>query len=304
MERLTVAVQNSDGRMGQESLDLLSAADFYFQLENRVDICEVSNFPLTIELSRNVDIPDDVQRGFCDFGISGLDRIVEAKASVVTLIPLGFGRCRLQVGVKKDLPYRKPQDLNGLTVVTSYPNLSQDYFAQNNTEVDLLVRSGKVEKFIKENRAQACVDITSSGKSMKANGIEPYDVLLNSEAMLIASPMLKQRKGSECLVQKFLMSIVSALRVRDFTYIVMNAPESTKQAITSLLPSKESPTISPLNEKGWWSISSLVPRRDFRKIISELQESGARDILEIPPKQIIPNPDDRVIIELMKEIYG
>ncbi|MCL5784576.1 MAG: ATP phosphoribosyltransferase [Patescibacteria group bacterium] len=302
--KLKIAIQKTDGRMGQDSTALLSAANFSFQIGGRVDICEVEDFPLSIELVRIGDIPNDVERGYADFGIVGQNSLAEAESAVIPLMPLGFGKCRLQLGVKKDVPYEKPSDLNGLTVATSYPNLSRDFFAKSNTNVDLLVRSGSIEKYVKSGEAQACVDISSSGDSMRANGITAYDVLLESEAMLVASPKLREKRGSERFVKEFLMGIESALRVRNFTYIVMNAPESARQTITDLLPSGESPTMSPLNESGWWAISSLIPRRNFRMIISELQEAGAKDILELSPKQIIPNRNDRAIIDLMEKIYG
>lgn len=291
--------------MGQQSLDLLNVADFQFQPEERVDICEVTNFPLTIEFSRNTDIPDDVQRGFCDFGIVGMDQVAETGTSVIPLLPLGFGRCRLQLGVRNDISYSSLVDLRNLTVVTSFPNLTRQFFGTRNIPFDLLVRTGKVEKYVRKGCAQACIDITSSikAKSMRINGIEPYDILLESEATLIASPLLKQKRGSERLVEDFLISIVSAIRARDFILILMNAPDKAKTAIVAMLPAEDSPTISPLEKEGWWSISSVVPRSDYRRIRTELQVMGARGIIGTSQQQIFPNRDDRVIIEMMEKIY-
>lgn len=303
MERLSICLQNNDGRMGQQSLDLLAAANFQFQPEERVDICEVTNYPLTIEFSRNTDIPDDVQRGFCDLGIVGMDRVAETGASVIPLLPFGFGRCRLQLGVRNDISYSNLDDLRNLTVVTSFPNLTRQFFRTRNIPFDLLVRAGKVEKYVRKGRAQACIDITSSGKSMRNNGIEPYDILLESEATLIANPLLKQKRGSERLVEDFLISVVSAIRARDFILISMNAPDKAKTAIVAMLPSEDSPTIAPLDKEGWWSISSVVPRSDFRRIRTELQEIGARGIIGTSQQQIFPNRDDRVIIGMMEKIY-
>lgn len=304
MERLIICIQNSDGRMGRDSLDLLAAADFQFQAEARVDICDVTNFPLSIEFSRNMDIPDDVQRGFCDFGIVGQDRIAESGTQVIPLLPLGFGKCRLQLGVRSDIPYTNPKDLQNLRVATSFPNLSRTFFRTSGILVDLIIRAGKVEKYVKQGRTEACIDITSSGKSMKRNGIEPYDILLESEAFLIASPTLKQKRGNERLVEEFLISIVSAIRSRNFTYLTMNAPDLSKLAILERLPSEESPTVSSLEKLGWLAISSIVPRNNLRATREALQEAGARDIIETPLRQIAPNRDDRVIIEMMEKIYG
>lgn len=301
--RLKIAVQKPDGRMGQESLVLLSAANFDFKVGERLDICRVKDFPLDIGLTRIGDIPDDVERGFSDFGIVGQNTITEKGSSVILLLPVGFGGCRLKLGVRQDIPYSNPSDLNGLTIATSYPNLTAEFFNSNNVKVDLLVRDGGIEKYVNSGEAQACIDITSSGDTMRENGITPYDVLLESEGMLIASPLLKEKRGSQQLVQEFLMSVVSALRVREFTYIVINVPEVAREKVTDLLPSGESPTITPLSESGWWAISSLIPRRDFRQIIRRLQESGAKDILELAPRQIIPNSNDNVIIALMEKIY-
>lgn len=302
-QRLRIAIQKNDGRIGQDSLGLLSAADFKFQVEDRVDICDVNNFPLTIEFSRNADIPDDVQRGFCDFGIVGSDRIEEGAAKVIVLLPLGFGKCKLQLGVRNDITYSDPNDLQNLRIATSFPNLSRKFLVMNNVSADLIIRAGKIEKYVKQGRAEACIDITSSGRSMRNNGIKPYNVLLESEAMLIANPLLRESRGREKLVEELLISIISALRVRDFTMMVMNAPDSARKAIVERLPSADSPTITPLDKPGWWSISSVVPRGEFRNIRMDLQEIGARAILGCPLGQIAPNRDDRVIMEMMEKIY-
>lgn len=300
-ERLTICIQNNDGRIGQKSLDLLSAADFQFQQDERVDICEVENFPLTIEFSRNVDISDDVRRGFCDFGVVGTDRIAEAGVNVIPLLPLGFGQCKLQLGVRNDISYTNLANLRNLTVVTSYPNLTRQFFGT--IPFDLLVRAGKVEKYVKKGRAQACIDITSSGRSMRNNGIEPYDILLESQATLIAGPLLKQQRGKERLAEDFLISIVSAIQARDFILMSMNAPDTVRNAITAILPSEEAPTISPLAKQDWCAISSVVLRNDFRKLRAQLQAIGAKGILGSLQEQVSPNRDDRDIMRMMEKIY-
>ncbi len=121
---------------------------------------------------------------------------------------------------------------------------------------------------------------------MRANNITPQDTLLTSEAYLVASPTLATRIGSERLVEDVLIGVVSALRSRDLTYISMNVPERARDDVMQVLPSEQSPTVTPLNEAGWLAISSVVPKSQLREIRRALQLAGARDVIGNPLEQI------------------
>ncbi|MBI2018577.1 ATP phosphoribosyltransferase [Candidatus Daviesbacteria bacterium] len=302
-ERLTIAIQKSEGRLAADSKSLLLDADFRFRPKPRVDYIDTEDFPLRIRLLRNELIARDVQDGFADFAFLGLDMVEESEKNVLRLLRLGFAKCELYLGVRKESSYRQITDLAGQKVVTSYLAIARSYFQDKATEVNLEYREGGEETFVNEGNAEGCIVISDSGESRDANGIRVLDTLLKSEAYLIASISLRENRGSERIVEQFLRRIVSVLRARESTYIVMNAPLSAREQIMDILPSSESPTISPLSDPSWLAIASVVPRGQLDTISETLQIFGVKDIVELGMKRMIPDRNDRVIIEMMEKIY-
>ncbi len=302
-ERLTIAIQKGDGRLAEGSRSLLLDADFKFRPKPRVDYADAENFPLRIRFLRNRLISRDVQGGLADFAFLGLDMVEESEKNVLRLLPLGFAKCELYLGVKKESPYRQVTDLAGQKVVSSYLAIARSYLRDKTTEVNLEYREGGEETFVNEGNAEGCIVISESGDSRDSNGIRVLDTLLKSEAYLIASPGLRGKIGSERIVEQFLRRIISVLRAREFTYIVMNAPLSTREQIMDILPSSESPTISPLADPSWLAVASVVPRGQLDIVSETLQTLGVKDIVELGMKRMIPDKDDHVIIEMMEKIY-
>ncbi len=303
--KITILKDTDEGSMGYESRKLLSDADFKFRFKNRVDFTNVSKTPLRIRLLRNAIVAEDLLADRSDLAILGLDMIQEANPGLIPLMPLGFAQCGLYLGVRNDIPYSSPQDLAGLRVATSYLVQTQKFFDKYGVKPIIVYRPGGEESFVnvEEGNAEACVVISESGTSFDANKITARELLLESEAYLVASPYLGQKRGSERFVQEFLTRITSVIRGRFYTGIVMNTPQRTLNDVVKLLPSAESPTIAKLEEAGWSAVSSLIPKTAFWDLVFKLQQTGVRDIYEQAIKKVVPNIDDPTILSMMGKIY-
>lgn len=301
IDRLNLSILK-DGKMGDESRTLLGEAGFNFKFIPRVDIADGTNFPLRLRLQRNAVIGADLLQGLSDLAILGLDMAEEADPRLIRLMPLGLAGCRLYLGVRNDVPYESPQDLEGLRVATSYTTRAEKYFRQENVNVQIIPRPGGEETFVLEGNAESCIVISETGTSFKENKITARELLLESEAYLLASPNLRE-KGSERIVEQFLRRIVSVIRGRFYTGIVMNAPQGVLDNVVNFLPSAESPTIAKLEKEGWFAVSSLIPKTVFWDLVFKLQEAGAKDIYEQTIKKVAPNTNDPEVTRMMRAIY-
>ncbi len=303
--KITILKDTDDGSVGDESRRLICDADFKFRFKNRVDFANVSNAPLRVRLQRNAIVAEDLLANRSDFAILGLDMIQES-GTLIPLMPLGFGQCGLYLGVRNDILYSSPQDLDGLRVATSYFVQAQKFFNDRQARPIIIYRPGGEESFVnvEENNAEACVVISESGTSFDANNITQRESLLESQAYLVASPFLREKRGSERFVQEFLTRVASVVQGRFYTGVVMNTPQNAIDDVVTLLPSAESPTIAKLEEEGWFAVSSLIPREEFWDLVFKLQQVGARDIYEQAVKKIVPNVDDPTILAMMEKIYA
>lgn len=304
IERLTIAIQKPDGRLADPSKNLLLDAGLNFRIKPRVDFAYVDgDLPMQIWLRKNASIARAVEQGTEDFGILGLDMIKETGANVLPLLPLGFAKGEVYLGVRNDIPYSRVQDLKDKKVVTFYTAIATGYFNNVNVRVNLIYEDGGEESLVNSGRADACIVFSETGDTGELNNIIARESLLTSEAYLTASPTLREKRGSERLVEQFLIRILSVLRGREFTMMEMNCPEEALQRVIDILPSGQSPTVAKLFESGWVSIVSLVPRKRFWELGLTLREVGVQDIVERVISRVVPNQGDRVIMEMMEKIY-
>jgi ATP phosphoribosyltransferase len=309
--RLALAIQKSGGggtgRLTNESVELLKGCDFKFSVTDRLDSTQITNYPMDILSLRSRDIPRVLQKGMVDLGIVGLDVVIESKVPLIRLMPLGYGKCRLALGVREDVEYKQPADLKNSIIATSYPNITDDFFKSKEIPIDLLYLEGSAELAGFRKWARGIIDVIESGSSMLTNGLNPKEVLFESEAWLVASPDLKQKSGSEKIVEEFLVRSLALLRPRLNRYIVINTPVGTENAVRDLIPGSLSPTVSPCVDPGWLDVSSVIPANpanDFWEMTEKLKSLGARDTIQLKMERMIPNKGDPEIVQIMAKIYA
>ena len=282
MKTLKIAIQKS-GRLNEKSVEILKNCGLSFENYKSSLIATVANFPLEILFLRDDDIPEYVQDGIADIGIVGENVIIEAGANVAYLQKLGFGKCALKIAVQNDSDINAVAQLNGKVIATSYPVILTKFLKANQVEAQIRNISGSVEIGPGLGLSDAIFDIVSTGGTLKNNGLKPFTSVMDSEAVLIATPGLEFNIEVVELVQR----IQSVLRAKSTKYVVLNVEKKNLTAVVELLPGVKSPTVVPLFEKDWVAVHSVIAEQDFWVKINSLKAAGAEGIVVMPIEKII-----------------
>lgn len=281
---LKIAIQKS-GRLYEHSLQLLKECGIEINNGNRQLKAVAFNFPVEVYFFRDDDIPQYVYDGVADVGFVGENVVYEKNKDIEVVSRLGFGRCRLSIAVPKNMNYTSVSNLENLKIATSYTRLLQNFLNDNNTNAEIHEISGSVEIAPGIGLADAICDLVSSGSTLVTNGLKEVEVVLQSEAVLVANKNLSEENTT--VLEKLLMRISAVKAARNNKYIMLNAPNDQLKNIASVLPGMKSPTIVPLAESGWSSVQSVVNESDFWDIIEKLKSFGAQGILVVPIEKMI-----------------
>lgn len=282
--RLRIAVQKS-GRLLDGSIDLLKQCGV--KVDNSKDQLRAfaRNFPVEVYYLRNSDIPQYIHDGVADIGILGRNTLIEKQKELDLVLPLGFSKCRLSIAVPKGVEYTDRHWLDGKRIATSYPNSLQAYLDENHIKAEIHEISGSVEIAPNIGLADAICDLVSSGSTLFKNGLEEKEIILKSEAYLVANKNLSSE--SREILDKLVFRIKSVLEASHNRYLLMNAPNDKVQDIIRILPGMKSPTVMPLADSSWSSIHTVIAENRFWDIIDELKANGAQGILVIPIEKMI-----------------
>lgn len=282
--RLKIAVQKS-GRLLDDSLALLKECGIGF--DNGRDQLKASarNFPVDIFYLRNSDIPQYIEDCVAHVGIIGENTLIESSKDLNLVQKLGFSKCRLSLAIPKGVNYFGPDYLIGKRIATSYPNTLRAFLQEHNIDAEIHLITGSVEIAPNIGLADAICDLVSSGSTLFKNNLEEKDVLLRSEACLVANKKLAPQIQE--ILDQLLFRIHSVLEARNNRYLLMNAPNDKINEIISILPGMKSPTVMPLAAEGWSSIHTVISESDFWDIITRLKGAGAQGILIVPIEKMI-----------------
>jgi len=281
---LKIAIQKS-GRLYDESIKLLKECGIDLNNGNKQLKTTASNFPIEVYFLRDDDIPQYVYDGVADIGIVGENVWMEKSKDIELVYRLGFGKCRLSIAVPKSVQYNSSADLQGLKIATTYSIILQKYLTKNNINAEIHEISGSVEIAPGIGLADAICDLVSSGSTLFTNGLKEVEVLLQSEAVLVANQYLSAE--NKAILEKLLLRINAVKTAKNNKYILLNAPNHQLKNIFELLPGMKSPTVVPLAEEGWSSVQSVVKENDFWEVIEKLKQFEAQGIIVIPIEKMI-----------------
>ena len=281
---LKIAIQKS-GRLYEQSVQLLKECGIELNNGNRQLKVKSFNFPAEAYFLRDDDIPQYVADSVADVGIVGENVVFEKEKDLNIVSKLGFGRCRLSIAVPKNMNYLGASNLNGLKIATSYTVLLQKFLTENNLKADIHEISGSVEIAPGIGLADAICDLVSSGSTLFTNNLKEVEVILDSQAVLVANKNLDEENRK--ILENLLLRINAVKAAKNYKYIMMNAPDRQLKNICALLPGMKSPTVVPLAEKGWSSIQSVVNENDFWEVIEKLKQFEAQGILVVPIEKMI-----------------
>jgi ATP phosphoribosyltransferase len=282
--RLTLAVP-SKGRMAEPALRLCADAGLSFEATDRALLVPCANAPVDLLLVRAHDVPEYVQDGVVDLGITGANLVAEAAADVVTLAELGFARCTLQAAVPEDAPQSTLSDLDGLRVATAYPISTKARLAEIGVTAELVPVSGSVEAAPRLGLSDAIVDLVSTGSTASANGLRLLGSLLESQAVLITSEAAIG--GRRELVERVVLMVSGVVAARRLRYLMLNAPRSALEEIRALLPGMGAPSVIDLAEPGQIAVHAAVDADDVWNLLAPLKAAGASSILVLPVERLV-----------------
>lgn len=281
---LRIAVQ-SKGRLYEDTMKLLSEAGIKIPSSRRTLLVEASNFPIEVLYLRDDDIPQSVATGVADLGIVGENELTEKAADVDVARRLGFSRCRLSLAIPKGVDYPGLAWFNGRKVATSYPRILQRFFAEKGVTADVHVITGSVEISPGIGLSDAIFDIVSSGSTLVSNNLREVEVVMQSEALLIADKALSEEKRAT--LDELLFRIEAVKAAEDKKYVLMNVPSERLEDVIAVLPGAKSPTVMPLATPGWNSLHTVIDEKRFWEVISQLKALGAQGILVMPIEKMI-----------------
>ncbi|WP_320112426.1 ATP phosphoribosyltransferase [Draconibacterium orientale] len=284
MEKLKIAIQTK-GRLNEDSMGLINEAGIGLSVGKRKLVSEAKNFPMDALFLRDDDIPQTVADGVADIGVVGENEMAEKDENVVIAKRLGFSKCRLSLAIPKSIDYPGVEFFKGKKIATSYPVILKKFLDENNITAEIHVITGSVEIAPGIGLADAIFDIVSSGSTLVSNRLKEVEVVMKSEAVLIANPNLSAKKQE--ILDELIFRIESVQRAEGKKYILLNVPNEKVEEITSLLPGMKAPTLVPLAKEGWSSMHSVIEENDFWDVIGKLKKAGAEGILVVPIEKMI-----------------
>jgi ATP phosphoribosyltransferase len=293
--RLKLAVQKS-GRLTDPSLDLLARCGLKLSRGKDQLVGYGENMPLDVLFVRDDDIPDLVQEDVCDLGLVGLNVLEEKRLELSsrgqdprfqTLRMLDFGRCRLSLAVPEGFRWEGPASLRGRRIATTYPFVLERYLRKRDIQAEVVTLSGAVEIAPRLGRADLICDLVSSGSTLQANHLKEVEIVLESHAVLIRTPVKLAPERDEW-VERLLMRIDGVQQVRESKYIMLHAPRDALAEIRRLLPGSESPTIIPLEGcPDRVAVHAVCRENVFWETLESLKKVGASALLVLPVEKML-----------------
>jgi len=281
-----IAIPNK-GRLSEGALDILKCAGLNIKdLYERKLIASTDDKRFQLLFVRARDIPEFVQAGVADVGITGLDLVKERGANVDIALDLGFGSCELAIAIRDDSEIGSVDELpDGLTVATTFPNLTADCFKRLGKKIRIVPVSGATEIAPHIGVADLIVDLVSTGSTLRLNGMKKIGTILKSSAVVITSPRRMEDEEIRSLVYA-LESVVNAKRKK---YLMANVSIDALEEVRSFLPGIDGPTVVNIaGNKKMVAIHVVVDEDRVYDSISRLKELGATGILILQIDRMVP----------------
>ena len=282
---LRIAVQ-SKGRLYEETMNMMVESDIKLSTSKRTLLVQSKNFPIEVLFLRDDDIPQTVASGVADLGVVGENEFVERQEDADIVRRLDFSHCRLSLAIPKAIEYPGLEWFENKKIATSYPVILRNFLEKNHINADIHVITGSVEISPGIGLADAIFDIVSSGSTLVSNNLREVEVVMQSEALLIANKNLTEEKKE--ILEELLFRLTAVKTAEDKKYVRMNVSNDNLPEVLSVLPSMHSPTVMPLATEGWSSVHTVLSEERFWEIIGKLKSAGAEGILVSPIEKMIP----------------
>lgn len=279
------------GSLQETTQSLFVRAGYDLRISGRSYYPTIDDTEIQCILIRPQEMARYVGQGIIDCAITGLDWIQEVGADVAELANLkapwpNYGTVRWVMAVKEDSPFQSVADLQGKRIATEAVGMTQRFLAAHgvNATVEFSWGATEVKPPI---LADAIVDVSETGSSLRANNLRVLHVVLESTPRFIANRPALTDGWKKAKIDSLLMLLQGAIAAATRVFLSMNVPRAALDAVTALLPKPATPTVAPLADTGWVDLGIVVEEKRVRELIPQLYATGARGIIELPINKIV-----------------
>ncbi len=282
------------GSLEDATVNLFERAGWRIRKHNRNYFPEINDPEISVSLCRTQEMGIYVMNGILDVGLAGHDWLIETDAldNVVKVSDLVYSKSsnrpvRWVLAVAGDSPYHKPEDLAGKRIATELEGATRKYFEKKGIDVNIFYSWGATEGKVVDGLADGIVEVTETGTTIRAHGLRIIDELMCSNTVLVANKDAWNDPFKRSKIEQIDLLLQGALRAEALVCLKLNAPAANLDALLDLLPALNSPTVSPLRDKTWLSVETVVGKDIVRDLIPKLRAAGAEGILEYALNKVI-----------------
>ena len=282
------------GSLEKATLQLFEEADLKVRRDSIVTYKATIDDPRVIDVRilRPQEIPVYVAEGLFDLGITGRDWIEETSSELVSLGELQYSKAtsnpvRIVVGVPADSPFERVADLpQGVRVSSEYPELTRRFFQKAGIEADIRLSYGATEAKVPDI-VDCIVDITETGRALRAAGLKIIDTMLTSYTELVANPVAYADEDKQHAMHQIRTLLAGVLEARGKVLVKLNVAADALEQVIALLPAMKTPTVNELYGGAGYAIETVVAKDGINTLIPALKDAGATDIIELPISKIV-----------------
>jgi ATP phosphoribosyltransferase len=281
------------GSLQQATVNLFEKSGWKINVNNgRSYFPDINDDAIECTICRAQEMSRYVESGTIDAGLTGKDWIEENESDVFVVDDLIYSKvsqkpARWVLAVAADSPIKELGDLQGKKISTELTNFTRRYFKERGIEVQVEFSWGATEAKVVSGLADAIVEVTETGSTLKAHGLKIIHELMTSNTQLIANKEAYKDSWKKQKIDQIILLLKGALRAENMVGLKMNVPQDKLEVVVQLLPSLNAPTVAGLYNSKWVSVESVVEGKVVRELIPKLIQAGAEGIIEYPLNKVI-----------------
>ena len=280
------------GSLQKATINLFEKSGWRININSRSYFPDIDDQAIECTICRAQEMSRYVENGTIDAGLTGRDWIEENESDVVVVDDLIYSKvsqnpARWVLAVPADSAVMTLQDLAGKKIATELVNFTKRYFQEKGINVQVEFSWGATEGKVVSGLADAIVEVTETGSTIRAHGLKIIHELMESNTQLIANKEAYADPWKKNKISQIILLLKGALRAENLVGLKMNTPEERLDDVIKLLPSLNAPTVAGLYQKDWYSVETVVEEHVVRELIPELIEAGAEGIVEYPLNKVI-----------------
>ncbi len=280
------------GSLEKATIELFEKSGWHINVHHRSYFPDIDDPEIECAICRAQEMSRYVEQGILDCGITGKDWILENDSKVVTVTDLVYSKvskrpARWVLAVPANSPIRKLEDLEGKKIATELVNFTKRYFKERGINVQVEFSWGATEAKVVQGLADAIVEVTETGSTIRAHGLVIIKELMETCPRLIANEKAWEDPWKRQKIEQLAVMLKGALRAHHLVGLKMNVSKENLDEIVKILPSLNAPTISPLYQSDWFAVETIVSEDKVRELIPKLLSAGAQGIIEYPLNKVI-----------------